>query len=603
MNKLFCILFLIGTLYQGISQNRSFGTLSMIQSPTVKLKKNTTNNSNVDELKLQHATEIFDRLVEARGDFRSPVPTLVMNKKEDYGAYMDYEKMEINLEEKAYDVCAKFRDSAKVNAALAFILGHELTHHYEKHAWRRGFVTNFKNLDIGMKLDSIQDDVVNETQADYLGGFLCYTAGFGYFENAGALVDSIYKAYKLPNKLAKYPSLADRKKLCTRTFDKLQDLIQIFNMANLLTLTEHFEMSHEFSKFVLQDYQSREIYNNFGVSILLQAIIDFPQYAKKRLKYKYPIEIELQERWPINEPPQNNQTTGGWGSSKPKLIAYNPFQKLVYQALLNFDAAISLDPNFAPAYLNKACAYSLLGDSTRAAFYANVECRLRAKQNYEKTTLDIDVLLGVLEANSGNDSIAKTIFQTAAEKGSSIAKLNLKVLVQGPKDFFNEDIKEPKIIISEPVEDDNSKGSGGATLMNHIEYTPAKDYGDDEQIDSLNLRNLITKSILPNMKTINIGDKTQLSTSTKKSNYSTLYIIEQVKSYDKIYFLGTKPKYKGKTFRGISIGSNVESVLKVYGDPKSTYESSTGQILTYHNIIFILGKKNQVEQWYIYEKA
>ncbi len=139
--------------------------------------------------------------------------------------------------------------------------------------------------------------------------------------------------------------------------------------------------------------------------------------------------------------------------------------------------------------------------------------------------------------------------------------------------------------------------------MNHIEYTPAKDYGDDEQIDSLNLRNLITKSILPNMKTINIGDKTQLSTSTKKSNYSTLYIIEQVKSYDKIYFLGTKPKYKGKTFRGISIGSNVESVLKVYGDPKSTYESSTGQILTYHNIIFILGKKNQVEQWYIYEKA
>ena len=98
MNKLFCILFLIGNLYQGISQNRSFGTLSMIQSPTDKKKKNTTNNSKVDELKLQHATEIFDRLVEARGDFRSPVPTLVMNKKEDYGAYMDYEKMEINLE-------------------------------------------------------------------------------------------------------------------------------------------------------------------------------------------------------------------------------------------------------------------------------------------------------------------------------------------------------------------------------------------------------------------------------------------------------------------------------------------------------------------------
>ena len=84
MNKLFCILFLIGTLYQGISQNRSFGTLSMIQSPTVKLKKNTTNNSKVDELKLQHATEIFDRLVEAKGNFKSPIPNLFMNKKEEY---------------------------------------------------------------------------------------------------------------------------------------------------------------------------------------------------------------------------------------------------------------------------------------------------------------------------------------------------------------------------------------------------------------------------------------------------------------------------------------------------------------------------------------
>ncbi|MBK6949033.1 MAG: tetratricopeptide repeat protein [Haliscomenobacter sp.] len=57
-------------------------------------------------------------------------------------------------------------------------------------------------------------------------------------------------------------------------------------------------------------------------------------------------------------------------SGSRNLGLINPRDQMLSQAILHFDAAISMDPNYAPAYLNKACAYMLLGDAGRARFYS-----------------------------------------------------------------------------------------------------------------------------------------------------------------------------------------------------------------------------------------
>ncbi|MBK6700277.1 MAG: hypothetical protein IPG55_10350 [Saprospiraceae bacterium] len=85
----------LGTFING--QNRSLGTLSMVQRPN---PSGAVTRSSVDSVKYKKALKVYNKLVEARGDLRYPVPNLIMSKSEDAVASMDYKKMTIDLEEK-----------------------------------------------------------------------------------------------------------------------------------------------------------------------------------------------------------------------------------------------------------------------------------------------------------------------------------------------------------------------------------------------------------------------------------------------------------------------------------------------------------------------
>src|SRR5690349_3723993 len=103
----------------------------------IQQEAGSNNNGQVTAWKYTVANKVFGELLRARGDFRMQAPTLVMNKRERYVAWMDPDQVQIGLEEKAYDICATFgKDSLN---ALAALLAHELTHYYEKHDWSRHF--------------------------------------------------------------------------------------------------------------------------------------------------------------------------------------------------------------------------------------------------------------------------------------------------------------------------------------------------------------------------------------------------------------------------------------------------------------------------------
>ncbi|MBK9643250.1 MAG: hypothetical protein IPO72_18700 [Saprospiraceae bacterium] len=167
---------------------------------------------------------------------------------------------------KAYDACLPYGD-----AAIAFLLGHELTHYYEKHAWRSGFAGNNNDLKASRSLKVDNNDMVsNEIEADYLGGFLAYSAGFGLFDKGGEIIKSVYKDYKMKDDIDGYPSLQDRVELSKRSASKLESLIDAFEMANMLNATGKFEEAKYYYKYILMHYQSREIYNNVGAANLYE---------------------------------------------------------------------------------------------------------------------------------------------------------------------------------------------------------------------------------------------------------------------------------------------------------------------------------------------
>jgi tetratricopeptide (TPR) repeat protein len=523
------------------AQNRSFATLTIVNNP----KPGNSGFVPFDSSKYRKAERIFNKLVNARGDFRYPVPSFTMTATDEWVAFMDYASMEIGIEAKAYKVCESMGDQAE--SAIAFLLGHELSHYYEKHAWKKGFAKEFRDLPIGMKIDSLQEDISNETEADYLGGFLCYSAGFGIFDQAGELMQRLYKEYKLPEKMKKYPSLSDRQLMSKRTGEKLRRLVYVFDLANLLTVTGNYSEAYKYYKYILMQYQSREIYNNLGTTSLLDAL----QYiSEKELKFKYPIQLDL--------------------SASQKDGFSNVADKLIRQAILHFDAAINLDPDYAPAYLNKACAYALLGDKVRARFYGDVETRAVAGKNQDSASLTkISVLMGILEAQEGNVDAAARLFEKASNEGNKLAGLNLKILKGDPIGLEKEAVSGLK----------------------------------KEKIDNQNLKSMMLENQFSNLRTIPIESGVNCNYVESQGPSSFLFVSENELTEVNWYFHGTKPGYSGSTARNIKIGADHSAIVSAYGEPGRTIETPLGTILAYRSIIFILNNDNKLDRWIVYEKS
>ena len=104
---------------------------------------------------------------------------LVLNKKDGYIASFNPDKIQVVLDEKAYDICVSFgKDSLN---ALAALLAHELIHYYEKHDWSRHFAMNNENLETARQLERMGDGLKQETEADNLGGFMAFSVGYNTY--------------------------------------------------------------------------------------------------------------------------------------------------------------------------------------------------------------------------------------------------------------------------------------------------------------------------------------------------------------------------------------------------------------------------------------
>lgn len=539
-----CLLFQMPLLAGILAQNRGFGTLPLVQKPGATGEAGAKIEHNP---KYELALKVYNRLVAARGDFRYPVPAFSMRGEERSVAYIDYDKLEITLEEKAFDVCAGYDDAAE--SAIAFLLGHELSHYYQKHAWRRGFVSEFKDLKIGMTLDSLIDDAAHETEADYLGGFLAYSAGYGMFDRGADLIRQLYTAYGLPERLPGYPNLSDRETMCRRTAEKLTRLVDVFEMANLLTATGNYAEACQYYRFVLMEYQSREIYNNLGVTIALDAL----QYFKPgELKFRYPLELDLES------------------SARRGLGMADARGQLLRQALLHFDAAISLDPGYAPAYLNKACVYALLGDAKRARFYAEEEAGpIAGQNNYAKTALDAGVLLGILEAESGNSAQAKLLFQQGAAGGSATGAINLKTL-------NNEPLKMERAITAGPQKAEKIDNQSLAAIADAAHYDPDR--------------------------SVALSKDLSFHQNPKQGGNSRLFISQNERTNMTTFFHITGAGYTGKTIREIGLGDDRSAIVSAYGEAQRTIETPFGQIMVYKRILFILDANGKLTRWANYHQ-
>lgn len=513
-----------------------------------------------ENYKYQVAKKVFNDLVEAKGDKRMQVPEFIMSKRKRYVAWMDNKKMQVGLEESAYDVCVSY--GADSLNAMASLIAHEVTHYYEKHSWGNDFATAFTDLDVSgtVKTNSKSSDMktTNETEADYLGGFLAYSAGYQTFGVMPTFLVDVYAEYGLPDDIPGYPSLDDRSKLAVESELKLEELIHIYDAANFMIVLKQYDVVDDYYSYILKEFQSREIYNNAGVNAVMAALQLFDEDAKE-LKYAYPIQLDGETR--MNQPKPRGEALG----FAEKVEKRN---NLLKRAKFYFEQARSLDEGYATGFINLACVHDLLGNYEDASFLAKKAAKIAKNNKNSKTEGDAYIIRGIAAIHEGDTDDGVEYFGKAATKNKSC-----EVLAQLNLDIFNGNVPvekptRPKISLTK----EKIEGTNLDAFMETIDVDILLDIKSNV---SCGIKLMDESKIL-----LNLIDGGQ-------SGYTLLHL--------------TNANYSGATGDGIQIGAFMEDVVAKYGQPTYIQEARKGQFFVYDfkNIAFYV-ENGEVKSWALY---
>jgi len=522
--------------------------------------------------KYAKAKQIFDKLVAARGDLSYPTPTFVLSPVPGKGA--SCKDGVITLDEQAYDVCTALGEDAE--SALAILIAHEVIHHYEKHEWEGGFVSLVdpkSSADASGVSKKVKEDLFaqrkDEVEADYLGGFLAHLAGYPATNVMPKVLGGIYKAYNLDENLTKYPPLKERQLIATQTHEKLKQLIDVFEMANLMAAIRQHDIAFTYYDYLLKTFQSREVYNNAGVVYARAAI---GMFRKETLKFIYPLELDLQSRL-------GEQSRG---------VATNKADREVFirNAIDHFRRAHLLDRGYTRGLLNEACALALLAQSImeppvaavqqpeakdlllEAGIRARQVIRLAGKSDDQEAINNARILLGIVAILEGDKATAKNNFDQAGN--GQLAKLNKTVLDQGslpkPQPTSEEGFEVEETIGDKSITDQSAELPEWETDLlisggrNRMKFKAAHLSGGS--------------SILQH--SLGTGRKFVLATTANKG-------------------------YNGETALGISIGASQDDVIDAYEQPNYYTPVSGGTVMVYENsrLAFLI-QEGKVARWYLY---
>lgn len=305
---------------------------------------------------------VFDRLISVYGSAKTK-PNFIIVKKGKVAIppakYISDGQPTIKIDEAFYKICQTFgKDSLN---ALAIVLSHELTHHFNDHTFCRDY--GFANLNtvkanlkktIGSASSNARKD--KETEADIKGFFFAAAAGFEPYGLQEKLITKIYKAYNLTDIQENYPSLQERRDLAQSAEKKASELYNEFKNGLVALENKQYDVAIKCFESANGKIPFRENLNNIGVAKTRQALdLKEPNTIEKASpeRFLYPIEVENKSRL-------NKEITRSLDDNSEVI------EQLLKEAQKDFQEAIRLDPNFTKGYINLACTLDLLGDPNGA---------------------------------------------------------------------------------------------------------------------------------------------------------------------------------------------------------------------------------------------
>lgn len=296
------------------------------------------------------AQNILDKLWKASGNyqhFKKPVLELSDDTTIVAGYYPHRNK--IVLERKAFKICQSFGEES--SSALAYILGHELAHVFQEEI--KHISTNFLSYN-----QHIKASIRHEKTADIQGVLNAYLSGYKIQTIVPRVIAEIYSAYDLmDDPMPGYPSFQERRQAAEEVQKIVDRLVQVYETANYLIAMGQYSLAIHCYNHILGYYENREIYNNIGLSYMLQAM----NFTRENVdSFLYPVELDWSTR--LRKP----QIHKDQELSLPDQWKRNHLLQTAEEKLLK---ASGFTDGYMTAEINLLCVYSLTDQADLAIQY------------------------------------------------------------------------------------------------------------------------------------------------------------------------------------------------------------------------------------------
>jgi tetratricopeptide (TPR) repeat protein len=245
--------------------------------------------------------DVFNRLFNSMNDRSSyPKPKVLiiedrLTKEKEIASYAPDENI-VRVGRSFLDLTSLF--GADSTNARVHVLSHELAHVFRGHGYSHVIGTSYASKNVSpeaARVKTSEEYGTAELEADQWAFFYAHIAGYQTTHVAAVLLDSIYSRYGLKDEeLSNYPRLEKRKELANQAAEKMKGMLAAFDFANACVAIGEYEHAKEIYKLILHEgFKSSEIYQNLGVTYLLEFISTLSKYE---FEYELPLLLDTKSR-------------------------------------------------------------------------------------------------------------------------------------------------------------------------------------------------------------------------------------------------------------------------------------------------------------------
>jgi tetratricopeptide (TPR) repeat protein len=505
---------------------------------------------------------VYDKIWASTGNPEDKPKFYFDTKQTSMVAYMMNDKdgfPMIGFEEKAFDICASLGN--RRDDAIAYLIGHEITHHNMKHQWGRQFTSAYSITNLGKTIRGIDSDgiVRFETQADERGGILSYLAGFNTSGLGEKLLTAIYDGYGIQDG-PRYPTRQERIQIAKMQDSIVSTYIKVFEAGNYSALLKEYDVAISCYEYVIgKSFHSREIYNNLGVIYFLKGL---DMADMEDIRFIYPVEIDLESRI-------TRGGTKGFGDD-----VRSTFEK----ALEYFEKAAQFDKSYSTALLNKSCALTVLEQYTDAEYWSKKAIELATKEGRTSVLNNSKLVLALVhEKNSvGDKNLSKKLFDELVAQGHDYAILNKAIIEGTPLE---------SLTFTKPLSwsGDNEASIGSAGIARAELIDGLRDFSAVELTEEIRVAG---------NDYLQIGDKK-----------TSVVLVVPFKNSTMIFHY-TQPEYTGQMSKGPKLGASEKDLTVAYGAPNVILPSRQGWIYLYskNKMMVFLNEGKTISKWVVYSE-